>query len=320
MTNSPFQQRGRRQRSHVSLAPYLFIAPFFILFFTFTAYPLASSIWLSLHDTIGLRSRVFVGAGNYVDLLRDELWWKALTNTVYFTLGTLFLQLPLALALAIALNSKALRLRTFFRFAFFSPVLVAGVFIAIIFGLVFNNEYGLLNYLLRSLGLEQPLLHGLQRFGWLKDATDLRWLQREELVMPALILTGVWRWTGFNMIYFLAGLQSIREELYEAAVLDGANKWNSFVHITLPGLRPIILFVLIVSLSGSLQIFEIPYILLSSGTGPNNSGLTVVMYLYQRGFQYSQLGYAAAIGWALFVIIFAFSVAQMKFLGRTEEA
>ncbi len=316
--NSTVHQRPRHQRNRVPLAPYLFIAPFFILFLTFTAYPLVSSVWLSLHDTIGLKSRVFVGAGNYVDLLRDELWRKALMNTVYFTLGTLFLQLPLALALAIALNSKALRMRTFFRFAFFSPVLVAGVFIAIIFGLVFNNEYGLLNYLLRSLGLEQTILHGLQYFGWLKDAKDLRWLQHKDLVMPAIILTGVWRWTGFNMIYFLAGLQSIREELYEAAVLDGASKWNSFVHVTLPGLKPIIVFVLIVSLSGSLQIFEIPYILLNSGTGPDNSGLTVVMYLYQRGFQYSQLGYAAAIGWALFVIIFAFSVVQMRFWGRAE--
>ncbi len=316
--NSTVHQRPRHQRNRVPLAPYLFIAPFFILFLTFTAYPLVSSVWLSLHDTIGLKSRVFVGAGNYVDLLRDELWRKALMNTVYFTLGTLFLQLPLALALAIALNSKALRMRTFFRFAFFSPVLVAGVFIAIIFGLVFNNEYGLLNYLLRSLGLEQTILHGLQYFGWLKDAKDLRWLQHKDLVMPAIILTGVWRWTGFNMIYFLAGLQSIREELYEAAVLDGASKWNSFVHVTLPGLKPIIVFVLIVSLSGSLQIFEIPYILLNSGTGPDNSGLTVVMYLYQRGFQYSQLGYAAAIGWALFVIIFAFSVVQMWLRGRAE--
>lgn len=285
------------------IAPYLFIAPFYLLFLAFVAWPLIDSLWLSLHDTVGLRSRIFVGLGNYFYLLQDPLFWKSLWNTTYFTLGSVFLQIPLALLLALILNSPQLRGRIFFRFAFFSPVLIAGVFIAIIFGLIFNHEYGFINIILNSLGV---------------DTSNLKWLQREDLVMPALILTGVWRWTGFNMVYFLAGLQSIRQELYEAAALDGAGTWDSFWHVTLPGLRPILVFVLVMSVMGSLQLFDLPYILLE-GAGPNDSGLTVTMYLYREGFQYMRLGYAAAIGWALFALIFVVSMLQMKTLGRPVE-
>lgn len=297
----PQPKSGRRPRHRWE--PYLFISPFFILFAIFVAFPLVASIWISLFDTIGLKSRIFVGAGNYVDLAHDPLFRKSLWNTLYLTVGTLILQLPLALLLAVVLNSAAIRGKVFFRFAFFSPVLVAGVFIAIIFGLVFNHEYGMLNTVLASLGV---------------DTTNLKWLQREELVIPALILTGVWRWSGYNMIYFLAGLQAIRQELYEAAALDGAGPWQSFVHVTLPGLRPVTLFVLVMSILGSLQIFDLPYILLR-GAGPNDSGLTTVMYLYRMGFQYSRLGYAAAIGWVLFAIIFVISVGQMRAMGRPVE-
>lgn len=296
--------KTKRARASAAGAPYLFISPFFLLFLLFVCLPVVHSLWLSLHDTIGLKTRIFVGAGNFVELATDGTFRKSLWNTVYFTVGTLILQLPLALVLAIALNSPRVKGKLFFRFAFFSPVLVAGVFIGIIFGLIFNTDYGLLNQTLRSFGV---------------DTSDLRWLQREDLVMPALILTGVWRWTGFNMIYFLAGLQSIRQELYEAAAVDGAGPWHSFLHVTLPGLRPITLFVLVMSIMGSLQLFDLPYILLfgqGGGGGPNDAGLTVVMYLYRAGFQYLRLGYAAAIGWALFLIIFIVSMLQMKFLGR----
>jgi len=296
-------RRGPGPTQGPRLAPYLFISPFYLLFLTFVALPLVHSIWFSLHDTIGLKSRVFVGLDNYVSLAQDPLFHRGLWNSVYFSLGTLFLQLPLALALAIALNSPRLRLKTFFRFAFFSPVLVAGVFIAIIFSLVFNHEYGLLNHILASFGI---------------PTAGLRWLQDDRLVMPAIILTGVWRWTGFNMVYFLAGLQSIRQELYEAAAIDGAGSWQQFLHVTLPGLRPMLVFVLVMSLMGSLQLFDLPYILLT-GAGPNNSGLTAVMYLYQQGFQFGRLGYAAAIGWTLFAIVFVISMLQIRFLGKPVE-
>ncbi|HJN19319.1 MAG TPA: sugar ABC transporter permease, partial [Armatimonadota bacterium] len=238
-----------------------------------------------------------------------------------FTLSSLFIQLPLSLILALVLNSKRLRGTLFFRFAFFSPVLVAGVFIAIIFGLIFNHEYGLLNHLIRMRWVMAPLeFLGvpalLESFG--VSISSMDWLRDEKLVLSAIVITGVWRWTGFNMIYFLAGLQSVRQELYEAASIDGAGWWHSFVHVTVPGLRPIIVFVVVMTTIGSVQLFDLPYILLGGG-GPNDAGLTVVMYLYRTGFQYMRLGYAATIGWALFALVFVLALIQMKSLSRTEE-
>ncbi|MFQ5808323.1 MAG: carbohydrate ABC transporter permease, partial [Armatimonadota bacterium] len=248
--------RGPRRRN---MTPYVFIAPFFVLFLAFTAYPLIHSIWLSMQDTVGLETRVFVRGDNFKELAQDELFWKALKNTLYFLAGSLFLQLPLSLGLALILNARIIRAKSAFRFAWFSPVLVAGVFIAIIFGLIFDHEYGLLNYLLGAVGL---------------DSLKHNWIRDERFVMPAIIMAGVWRWAGFNMIYFLAGLQSIRQELYEAASIDGASPWQSFLHVTLPGMWPIIIFVIVMSTIGSLQLFDLPYILLGGG-GPNDSGLTI---------------------------------------------
>jgi ABC-type sugar transport system permease subunit len=296
------------------------VAPFFALFLTFVGWPLCHSVWLSMHDTIGLESRVFVGGSNFVDLARDPVFWKSCKNTLVFALSTLFIQLPLALLLALVLNSRRVRGTLFFRFAFFSPVLIAGVFIAIIFGLVYNHEYGLLNHILHTRWVMGPLdLLGVPTLltGFGISFENLDWLRDEELVMSAIVITGVWRWTGFNMIYFLAGLQSVRQELYEAAAIDGAGWWHSFRHVTLPGLRPIIVFVVVMSTIGSVQLFDLPYILLGGG-GPNDAGLTVVMYLYRTGFQYMRLGYAATIGWAVFAMVFIVALIQMKTLTRQD--
>jgi len=329
----PAAERGLKLVSQRS-APYVFIAPFFVLFVTFVAFPLVYSIWLSLHDTVGLNSRVFVGFENFGKVLHDPQFGTSLRNTMYFLLGSLFIQLPLAFGLALILNAKVLRAKSLFRFAFFSPVLIAGVFIAIVFQLVFDHEYGMLNYFLRAIRLDDflawlgthfadawegvPLLGSAIDFHVFGDMADLNWLHNDKLVMPAIIMAGVWRWTGFNMIYFLAGLQGIREELYEAASIDGAGPWARLTNVTLPGLKPVLIFVVVMSTIGSIQLFDIPYILLG-GSGPNDSGLTVVMYLYRTGFQYTRLGYAATIGWAIFLIIFIVSVLQMRFLARDEE-
>jgi len=290
----------RRALDGRRIAPYVFVATFFIFFVIFTGYPLLHSVWLSTQDTVGLETRVYAGTANFAELAQDELFWKSLRNTLYYLAGSLFLQLPLSLGLALILNAKIIRAKSAFRFAWFSPVLVAGVFIAIIFALIFDHEYGLLNYMLGAVGLES-LQHN--------------WIRDERFVMPAIIMAGVWRWSGFNMIYFLAGLQSIRQELYEAAAIDGANRWQVFLHVMLPGMWPIIIFVLVMSTIGSLQLFDLPYILLGGG-GPNDSGLTIVMYMYRSGFQFMRLGYAAAIGWVIFAIIFAVSILQMRFLAR----
>ena len=282
------------------IAPYLFIAPFYILFAVFMGYPLISSLIMSFYEMRGFQSRIFVGFGNFIDLFRDPIFWKSLWNTVYFALGTLILQLPVALLLAILLNSKLVKGKNFLRLAFFTPVLVAGVFVAIIFNLIFDQRAGLIN--------NEFVLFG----------KEIGWLSKESYVMPAVILTGVWQWAGFNMIYFLAGLQGIRQELYEAAAVDGANWWQSFVHITLPSLRPVIAFVFVVSMIGSFQLFDLPYILTNGGE-PSDAGTTIVMYLYKNGFQFMRLGYAATIGWVLFIIIAIISIVQLKLLGIFRE-
>ncbi|MDE0086140.1 MAG: sugar ABC transporter permease [Candidatus Poribacteria bacterium] len=282
------------------IAPYLFIAPFYILFIVFMGYPLISSLVMSFYEMRGFQSRIFVGISNFIDLFRDPIFWKSLWNTTYFALGTLILQLPIALLLAILLNSKFVKGKNFLRLAFFAPVLVAGVFVAIIFNLIFDQRAGLIN--------NEFILFG----------KEIGWLSEGKYVMPAVILTGVWQWAGFNMIYFLAGLQGIRQELYEAAAVDGANWWQSFVHITLPSLRPVIAFVVVVSMIGSFQLFDLPYILTNGGE-PADAGSTIVMYLYKNGFQFMRLGYAATIGWVLFIIIAIISIVQLKLLGIFRE-
>ncbi|MCY3713055.1 MAG: sugar ABC transporter permease [Gemmatimonadetes bacterium] len=277
-------------------APYFFLAPFFALFGVFMVYPLFDSIRLSTYSVRGMRNQTFVGLENIERLIADPLFWTALWNTAYFAAGSLLLQLPVALALALLLSNARLKGRNLFRLSFFSPVLISGVFIAVIFYLLYDRRYGLVN---RVLGSEIP------------------WLQDPDLVMPALVLAGVWRWAGFNMVYFLAGLQSIRQELYEAAAVDGAGPWQSFVHVTIPALKPVIAFVVITSMIGSFQLFDLPYVLTEGG--PGNASMTMVMYLYKHGFEFINLGYAATIGWALAVIIGVISIIQVRFFGVFRE-
>ncbi len=277
-------------------APYFFIAPFFLLFGVFMVYPLLDSIRLSTYNVRGMQHQTFVGFENIERLLADPLFWTALWNTAYFALGSLLLQLPVALGLALLLSNARLKGRNLFRLSFFSPVLISGVFIAVIFYLLYDRRYGLVN---KVLGFEIP------------------WLQDPALVMPALVLAGVWRWAGFNMVYFLAGLQSIRRELYEAAAVDGAGTWQTFIHVTIPALKPVIAFVVITSMIGSFQLFDLPYVLTEGG--PGNASMTMVMYLYKHGFEFINLGYAATIGWALAVIIGIISIIQVRFFGVFRE-
>ena len=277
-------------------APYFFLAPFFTLFGVFMVYPLFDSIRLSTYSVRGMRNQTFVGLENIERLIADPLFWTALWNTAYFAAGSLLLQLPVALALALLLSNARLKGRNLFRLSFFSPVLISGVFIAVIFYLLYDRRYGLVNRLLGS---------------------EIQWLQDPDLVMPALVLAGVWRWAGFNMVYFLAGLQSIRQELYEAAAVDGAGPWQSFVHVTIPALKPVIAFVVITSMIGSFQLFDLPYVLTEGG--PGNASMTMVMYLYKHGFEFINLGYAATIGWALAVIIGVISIIQVRFFGVFRE-
>ena len=267
-----------------------------ILFCCFLLYPLGRSVVLSLHKTAGTANMTFVGLGNYRFLLTDMLFWVAVVNTVGYAVIFLSLQIPLSLGLALLMNNKAVRLRNLFRFAFFSPVLVGHVFVAVIFSLLLAQRHGLVN---RAIGAVLPAV-----------GTEINWTRDPRYALPAIIIASLWLSIGYGMIYFLAALQGVDRELYEAAEVDGAGPWSKFWHVTFPGIRPVLMFMVLVGTIGAFQLFELPYVLFQ-GPGPNNRGLTIVMYLFQYGFEFGDIGYASAVGWVLVLLIFALSLAQL---------
>ncbi len=283
-------------------APWLLLAPFLAVFAVFTLYPALSSVWLSTRQTFGPGVSLPVGGSNYANLLKDPSFWTALRNTVVFTLGSVFIQLPLSLLLALLLNRPNIRGRAFFRVVLFSPVLVGVVFVGMLFFVLFEKRTGLVN----------RLLHGA--FHW---DLDFPWL--ETYVMPALIVATLWQYVGFNMVYFLAALQNVPKELEEASRMDTASAFSRFRHVTLPAIIPVGTFVVLLSIIGSFQLFELPFILMNGTGGPENRGLTLVMYLYQTGFQTGDLGFASAIGWLMTLVLGVCAIGQ-RLVSRRSEA
>jgi ABC-type sugar transport system permease subunit len=285
--------------------PWLFLAPFLLTFGVFLVWPLIQSCLLAFQQTFGPRSTAWVGLLNFgpeFGMLGDPLFWKAVRNTFVFAGASVLLQLPLSLGLALLLNRPGLKGRTFFRLVFFAPSLVGLVFVGVLFGQLFAPITGLVN----------TTLHDL----FPSFDPNFPWLQVH--VMPALLLVALWLYVGFNMVYFLAALQSVPPELMEAAALDGAGPWQRFRHVIWPEILPVTTFVVLLSMLGSLQLFELPFVLLN-GAGPDNRGLTIVMYLYNTGFVTGDLGYASAIGWALALVMAAFAIGQRWFNRRQEE-
>jgi ABC-type sugar transport system permease subunit len=291
---------ARRQRR----APYLFLAPLTAVLAVFFVYPLLQSLLLSFYTTAGPHSRRFVGLGNYFFLVaRDRIFWLATANTIVFTLAFLLVQIPASLGLAMMLNHSAVRLKSLLRFCFFSTYLVGQVFVAIAFFALLGPRQGLMNQLLGNI-MGRPV--------------DMGWLTRPSLVLPSVLLAALWLSIGYGMIYFLAALQAVDESLYEAAVLDGAGRWALFRHVTLPGIRPVLIFLVLVGTIGGFQLFELPYVLLQ-GPGPNYRGMTIVMYLYSVAFDRGDLGYSAAIGWLLVLLLGSVAMAQLKLFNALEE-
>jgi ABC-type sugar transport system permease subunit len=292
-----FQQR---------FAPYLFVSPFLLLFTVFGLYPIVKSVALSLYATNGPRDHVFVGLSNYRFLFSDPDFGVAVRNTAVYTFWTVFLQLPLALGLAVLLSQNWLKGRSGFRLAFFSPQLVGQVFVGVLFMVLYVPQYGLVNRGIHATLPGFPL--------------DTKWLGDARMVMPALVLTSLWMYVGFNMIYFLAALQAVERELYEAAMVDGANGWQQFRAVTIPGIKPVAVYVLVMATIGSLQLFELPYTMLQQSAGPAKAGLTIVMYLYQNGYVSGDLGYASAVGWTLALGILTISLIQLRVTGAWKGA
>ena len=295
---------GRRYRAEPVWVPWVFLAPFLLTFGVFLVWPLIQSVTLAFQQTFGPKTTAWVGLENFTFLLRDPLFWKAVRNTALFALGSVCIQLPLSLGLALLLNRPGIKCRAFFRLIFFAPSLVGLVFVGLLFSLIFAPRTGLVN----------TVIHGF----FPAFDPEFPWLQL--YIMPALILAALWLYVGFNMVYFLAALQGVPEELMEAAALDGAGPWHRFRHIILPEILPVATFVVLMSLLGSLQLFELPCVLLSGTAGPENRGLTIVMYLYNTGFVSGDLGYASAIGWVLALFMGAFALGQRWFTKHQEES
>ncbi len=280
------------------VAPWMFLAPYLLYAAVFFVYPLLYAGWLAFHQTDGPHTAIFVGLDNFKFIFSDSMFWKAMSNTTIYAIASICIQLPISLGLAMLLNNSNSRMKGAFRLMIFSPNLVGQIFVGVMFAVIFTPHYGLFNK-----GLDALVGWGLEK----------QWLADPNLLLPALIIISLWMYVGYNMIYFLAGLQSVDKQLVEAAQIDGASSWQTFLHITLPQIKPIAIFVVIMSTIGSYQLFELPFALMKGeGFGPNNAAMTVVGYLYEWGFNNGDLGTAAAIGWVLAVIIFTISIFQLK--------
>ena len=284
--------------SRYSAAGWAFAGPALAVLCLFFFVPVLLAFLLSLTDfdlyaLADIDDLRFIGFGNYAELVRTPLFWKALGNTFYFVVVGVPLSIALSLGAALLLNGVASTLVGFFRTALFAPVVTTLVAVAVIWRYLLHTRYGMINYGLESLGI---------------DPVD--WLGDPNWAMPAIILFAVWKNFGYNMVILLAGLQTIPNELYEAARIDGANAWQRFVHVTLPGLGPMLLLVSILTMAGYFQLFAEPYVMTQGG--PVESTVSVLYFMYEQGFKWWNLGFASAVAFILFVIMFAITAVQYR--------
>lgn len=283
--SSPLSPSRRREAAE----GYLFIGPWILGFLAFTLGPMLGSVWISFQRWNIVSPPRFVGWGNYGKLFTDDpLFWKCLGNTAYYAFFSVPLGMTIALGLALLLNQQVRGL-PLFRTLFYMPSVISGVATAMVWQLLLNPEVGGINFLLRQMGVANPP-------GWLNDP---QW------AMPGLILMSTWS-VGGMMLIFLAGLQSVPEELHQAAMVDGAGAVDRFRHVTLPLLTPTIFFNLVMAIIGSFQVFTQTFVM--TGGGPADSTLTYVLYLYRNAFEFFKMGYAAALAWILFFILLAMTL------------
>jgi multiple sugar transport system permease protein len=280
-------------------AAWWFVAPALLVIGVFFFLPVFAALVMSLTDfdiyaLADLRNLRFVGLSNYIQLLQTPLFWQAFGNTLYFVVVGVPLSIGVSLGAALLLHSRLARFKAFFRTALFAPVVTTLVAVAVIWRYLFNTRYGLLNYALGGIGI-QPI-------DWLGDP---HW------AMPAIIVFAVWKNFGYNMIILLAGLQSIPEDLYEAARIDGASIWRQFRYVTLPMLAPILLMVSILTIAGYFQLFAEPYVMTQGG--PLQSTVSVLYLMYEEGFKWWNLGSASAVAFVLFLVIFGITALQLRY-------
>jgi multiple sugar transport system permease protein len=271
-------------------APYVFISPFLLLFAVFGVFPLLFSLYLAFQSwepTSGLDAMEYVGLANFAFALEDEWFWKSLKNTAWLALASGVPQHLVAIPLAVFIHNSFRRLRDGVIGAYFLPYITSTVAIAIMFSSLFSTDFGLVNAGLQAL------------FG----IDNIDWLGKPENIKPAIAFIVFWRYIGFNMVLYLAALQTIPKDLYEAATMDGAGRLQQFFHITLPSLKPMIFFGVTLSVIGGLQLFEEPFILTGGKGGADQSAMTSAVYLYRMAFDFNDFGGASAMSWLLFVVV-----------------
>lgn len=287
------------------LAGWWFVAPALLVLGIFFFVPVLAAFVMSLTDfdlysLSDIGNLRFIGFENYARLLHEPLFWKSLGNTFYFVVLGVPLSIAASLGAALLVNSKVARFRHVFRTIYFAPVVTTLVAVAVVWRYIFHTRYGFLNYALGFVGID-PV-------DWMGDP---RW------AMPAIVVMAVWKNFGYNMIILLAALQSIPEDLYEAARIDGASTWQRFRHVTFPSLGPVLLLVSILTMAGYFQLFAEPYVMTEGG--PLESTKSVLYLMYDEGFKWWSLGRASAVAFMLFVIIFVVTVIQLR-IGRREAA
>ncbi len=286
------------ERHQRGIIPYVFISPFYILQLLFFVGPMVFALYLSLTTWTGgdVRDIHWVGLANFQQLFSDPLFYDAAGNTLWYMLSGLIIGIPLALAIAVVLNSGLLRGKTLFRTIYFIPVITPTVAVAIMFELLFDNQFGLINAVLQKIGA--PSVY------WLGDPVTAR---------ISVIIVLLWQGLGMTIVFFLAGLQSVPQDLIEAARVDGASVVQAFYRVTIPMLKPVFVFVIILALAGGAQIFDQPFILTQGG--PNNGTISLVMLMYQEANQNIRFGYASSIAVILFIVVAAMTIFQMRVLG-----
>ncbi|QGH35984.1 ABC transporter permease subunit [Gracilibacillus salitolerans] len=278
------------------LAPYTFVLPFILAFVIFFVYPIISTITMSFQN-INIATSEYVGLENY-SKLDNPKFYAALSNSARFTFWTIVILIPFPLITAVFLNSKLTYLKNLFKSALFLPALTSVVVGGIIFRIIFSDmEEGFLNSLIMSIGIPAQ-----------------EWKMQSNTAMLLMVLLASWRWMGVNILYFLAGLQSIPKEIYESAEIDGANAFQKFIKITLPFLKPVSIYVLTVTIYSGFSMFTESYVFWRNGS-PNDIGLTIVGYLFDEGFSYGNLGMGSAIGMTLLAIVLIVNLIQLKFFG-----
>lgn len=290
-------QQKQKERSHgrEGLAAFAFLSPTLAVFFLFVLFPVVFSFYLSFHKwNMFSEDQSFIGLANYAAVLGNPEFWSVLQNTLVYTIGTIPLNMTVALLAALALNRRIAG-KKLLRTALFAPVVMSSVAAAVIWRWVYEPNFGLLNWFLGLFGIPA-----------------VNWLNEPAAAMFALIVMGVWKTFGVNMVLFAAGLQGIPEHYYEAAAIDGAGTLRKFWNVTVPLLSPTTFFILVMSVIGSFQVFDTVYVLTSGG--PLGSTKVLVFYLYEQAFKYFEMGYASAVAYLMFAIIFVLTLLQTRFL------